>query len=163
MPAPRKLPDNAVLLELRRKGWTYQQIADEYDVTSGAVYWALDSAGGTKKRNDHRKYLPWKVKTDHTHARPATMLRYLSRREQGETLPEPKARMLEKWLEEVKGADVVVCYDRDFPPNPASPTTGGFYYSKRRPEDGESLIRVNEGGADDTSKVAVPSEPSTTV
>ncbi|MEU3618811.1 hypothetical protein ABZ725_41785 [Streptomyces sp. NPDC006872] len=131
-----------------------------YDVTPGAVYWQLRDAGGTKKRNDHRRYLPWRVKAEHTHARPATMLRFLSRREQGETLPEAKDRMLTKWLAEVKEADVVVCYRREQGPNPASPN-GGFYYSKRRPSDGDNLIRVDDGEADDTSKVPLPSTPRT--
>lgn len=153
MPAPRKLPDRDVLLKLRERGMTYEEIATEYNATTGAVYWQLRDAGGTKTRPDHRKYLPWKVKTEHAHARPATMLRYLSRREQGDKIPDPKNRMVDKWLAEIKAADVVVCYSREMPPNPASPTTGGFYYSKRRPEDGENLIRVSPEEIDNTSKV----------
>lgn len=155
MPAPRKLPSNTELLKLREKGHTYDEIADMFGVTQQAVYFRLREAGGTGTRPDHRKYIPWRVKTEHAHCRPATMLRYLSRREQGDTIPPVKERMLDKWLEQLKEADVVVCYDRDVPPNPASPTTGGFYYSKRTPEDGDNLIRVTPEQVDDTSKVPV--------
>ncbi|MCB5179544.1 hypothetical protein [Streptomyces antimicrobicus] len=124
---------------------SYEQIAEMYGVTKGAVYWQLRDSGQTKKRPDHKRYLPWTVKAEHAHARPAMMLRLLSRQESGDTtIPDVKARMLAKWLGEVRKADVVVCYDRSMPPNPASPNTGGFYYSKRRPEDdAKSLIRFN--------------------
>jgi transcriptional regulator with XRE-family HTH domain len=160
MPAPRKLPDGDVLKALRQQGMTYEEIGEQYGVTAGAVYWQLANAGVVKTRPDHSKYLPWKVKTEHAHCRPATMLRYLSRREQGHTIPAVKERMLDKWLAEVKEADVVVCYGRDIPPNPASPT-GGFYYSKRRPEDGDNLIRVAPEDVDHTSKVKKAPEPRT--
>ncbi|MGW6571634.1 hypothetical protein ACWGAN_05585 [Streptomyces sp. NPDC054945] len=123
---------------------TYDQIAEQYGVTKGAVYWQLSAAGQTKARPDHKRFIPWTVKAEHAHARPAMMLRLLSRQEAGdETIPAVKVRMLTKWLGEVREADVVVCYDRTMPPNPASPSTGGFYYSKRRPEDGDNVIRFN--------------------
>lgn len=127
-----------------------------YGVTKGAVYWQLRDAGISKKRPDHKKYLPWTVKTEHAHARPATMLRLLGRRENGDELPAVKERMLDKWLSEIREADVVVCYKRDMVPNPASPTTGGFYYSKRRPSDGDNLIR--EDTDDETAPAAQAAE-----
>lgn len=161
MPAPRKLPDSSVLLKQRERGMTYTEIAAEYGVTEGAVYWALRDAGGVKKRADHSKYLPWKVQTDHAHARPAVLLRYLSSREQGKPIPDAKARQVDRWLAEMKEADVVVCYNRDMAPNPASPVTGGFYYSKRRPEDGDSIIRCAPEDVDHTSKVSKAPEPRT--
>jgi hypothetical protein len=161
MPAPRKLPDNNVLLKMREQGMTYAEIAEEYGTTGGAVYWRLRDAGGVQTRPDHSRYLPWKVKKDHSHARPAVLLRYLSRRDQGDVIPEAKSRQVDKWLIEIKEADVVVCYDREMPPNPASPVTGGFYYSKRRPEDGDNVIRCSPEDVDYTSKVKKVSEPRT--
>jgi hypothetical protein len=158
MPAPRKLPSNEVLLKLREKGLSYAQIADEYGVTEGAVYWQLRDAGATKTRADHSKYLPWKVKIEHAHTRPATLLRYLSRHEHAENgraepLPAAKERMVTKWLADLETAGVVVCYDRDMPPNPASPKTGGFYYSRRTEKDGDNIIRCAPEERDHTSKV----------
>ncbi|MFE0648512.1 hypothetical protein ACFVZH_07995 [Streptomyces sp. NPDC059534] len=121
---------------------TYDEIAEMYGVTRGAVYLQLRDSKQTSKRPDHSKYIPWTVKAGHAQARPNAMLRLFSRREQGETLPEVKERMLDKWLAEIKEADVVVCYNREQVPNPAS-NTGGWYYSKRRPSDGTNLIRVD--------------------
>lgn len=144
MPAPRLLPDTETLKRLRREGWTYQNIADEYGVSRGAVYLQLQSVGATKQRPSYRHLLPWTVAKPHVFAHPAMMLRLLGRREAGAEISPPKARMLDKWLREMREADVVVCYHRDMAPNPASPTTGGFYYSRRRPEDGDSVIRMTD-------------------
>lgn len=159
MPAPRQLPTSDVLRKLRTDGKTYEEIAQMYGVTKGAVYWQLRDAGLAKTRPDHKRYIPWTVKTEHAHARPAMMLRLLSRRENNDEIPPVKARMLDKWLGEIKEANVVVCYKRDMVPNPASPSTGGFYYSKRRPEDGDSIIRAGmEDDTSDTPKVVDPSK-----
>ncbi|MEU9975054.1 hypothetical protein [Streptomyces sp. NPDC051014] len=155
MPAPKRLPTSDVLRKLREDNWTYEEIGAKYGVTKGAVYLALRDAKQVKDRPDHSKYLPWKVRTEHNQARPAAMLRFYSRREQGDKIPAVKERMLDKWLAEVKAADVVVCYNREQVPNPASPT-GGWYYSKRRPSDGDSLIRF-EGGKSADVKVVDPS------
>lgn len=141
MPAPRLLPDNDVLLKLRRQGWSYEDIAQEYGVTKGAVYLRLRAAKATTDRPDYSHLLPWTVRTEHAHARPAGMLRMMGRREAGLPIPPAKERMLDRWLAEVKAADVVVDYDPDYPPNPANPKNGGFHYRRRKPEDGDSLVR----------------------
>ncbi|MFF7234169.1 hypothetical protein [Streptomyces sioyaensis] len=121
---------------------TYEEIADKYGVTKGAVYLALRDAGLAKKRPSYKHLIPWTVKSEHAHAHPVLMLRVLGKQEAGERVPTVKKGMLDRWLAEIKAADVVVCYDREMPPNPASPSTGGFYYSRRRPEDGDSLVRA---------------------
>lgn len=144
MGAPRKLPPSDVLLQLRTQGWTYADIASEYGVGTSAVYLQLRQAKAVTPQQRHKDLIPWHVKTAHAHSHPLTMLRLLGRRDRGEDLPPAKARMLEKWLRDVKEVDVVLCYDPDFPVNPASPTVGGFYYSRRRPEDGDSLTRCDD-------------------
>lgn len=155
MPAPRRLPTSDVLLSLRNQGWTYEDIANEYGVTKGAVYLALRQARATTTRPSHRHLIPWVVRSDHAHAKPVTMLRLLGRRERGDELPLPKARMLDKWLRGMRDNELVVCYDPEMPPNPASPTVGGFYYSRRRKSDGDSLVRaVNDADAADAEDKA---------
>lgn len=144
MPAPRQLPDNETLKRLRQQGWTYEDIANEYGVTKGAVYLQLQSAKATKKRPSYKHLIPWTVASEHAYAHPAMMLRLLGRRQNGDSIPDVKGRMLDKWLRELEAANVVVCYHRDMMPNPASPKTGGWYYSTRKPEDGASLIRFDE-------------------
>ena len=143
MPAPRQLPDRDVLLKLRQQGWTYNDIAAEYGVTKGAVYWQLQSANATKARPNYKHLIPWTVRSEHQHSHPAMMLRLLGRRQAEQDIPPVKERMLDKWLRELEEAQVVVCYHPEMPPNPASPKSGGWYYATRKPSDGASLIRYN--------------------
>ena len=143
MPAQRLLPDSGTLIQLRNKGWTYNDIAAQYGVTKGAVYLQLRDARATTVRPTYSDLLPWTVRKDHVHAFPAQMLRLMGRRQTAATIPPVKERMLDKWLREVQENDVVVCYQADMPPNAAVPQ-GWFYYSKRVPSDGDSLIR-NDG------------------
>ncbi len=147
MPAHRVLPDNDVLIRLRNQGWSYEDIAQEFGVTKGAVYLRLRQANATTERPSYAHLIPWTVKTEHAHGRPAQMLRLVGRKERGDEIPEPKARMLAKWLREMREADCVVDYDPDYPPNPANPKNGGWHYRRRRPEDGESLVRTPEVAA----------------
>jgi hypothetical protein len=147
MAAPRLLPDRTTLERLRRNGATYKAIAEQYGVSETAVYFQLKQAGIAKDRTvTHKGLIPWTVRGEHHHTHPALMLRTLSRRAQGlENAPERDA-MLNKWLGEMKEANAVVCYDPDMGPNPASPVTGGWFYMKRRPSDGDSLIRYAKPG-----------------
>lgn len=135
------------MARLRRQGVTYKQIAEQYGVTETAVYLRLkaDGLAGDQKVS-HKELIPWVVKGEHHHAHPALMLRVLSRERQGLGNSQPRKRMLDKWLAEIKAADVVVCYDPDMPPNPASPITGGWWYSRRRKGDGDSIIRYTKPG-----------------
>lgn len=143
MGAPRRLPTSDILLQMRGQGWKYDEIAAEYGVSISAVYQQLKQAKAVTPLRKHNDLIPWRVRTEHAHSHPLTMLRLLGRRNRGEDLPPVKARMLDKWLREVKEANVVLCYEPDYPVNPASPTVGGFYYSRRRKEDGDSLTRIN--------------------
>lgn len=145
MPAPKRLPSSDVLRKDRvTNKMTYEEIAQKYGVTKGAVYLALRDAGLAGKRPSYKHLLPWTVAQVHANAHPALMLRILGAQQAGQDVPSVKKGMLDRWLEEIQAADVVVCYDREMPPNPASPTTGGFYYSKRRAEDGTFPEDVND-------------------
>lgn len=142
MAAPRQLPSIETMLKLRERGMSYDDIAEEYGVTKGAVYLQLRDAGRTKARPNNRHLMPaGGVKTEHTYAHPAMMLRILGRRERGEAIPPVKGRQLDKWLREMKEAGVILEYDPACPPNPASPKTGGWWYETRTPADGDKLVR----------------------
>lgn len=147
MSAPRLLPTSDVLASLRRQGWTYDDIANQYGVTRGAVYLQLKQAKATTDRPRYDELIPWTVRVEHTHAHPAMMLRLLARRRDGKPIPDAKSRMLDKWLRDLEEAGVVVCYDPSQPPNPASPVAGGWYYSRRKPADGDSVIRADSAEA----------------
>jgi hypothetical protein len=144
MPAPRILPPSDVLLQMRNSGHTYEDIANEFGVSKGAVYLQLRQARATDKRPSYKHLIPWTVRTDHAHAHPVTMLRLLGRRQKGETLPPVKSRLLDKWLEGMAENGLVLCYHPDAPPNPASRSTGGFYYKRREESDGDSLVRAED-------------------
>lgn len=140
MAAPRLLPDNDVLVSLRRQGWTYDDIAREYGVSRGAVYLRLKQAqGAVSPRARHSALLPWTVAVRHAQAVPARMLRLLGQKQSGDSLPPVKVKMLNGWLDELDDADVVVCYHPQYPANPASPDTGGFHYARKL--KGEKLVR----------------------
>ncbi len=147
MAAPRILPDGGTLLQHRRQGWSLDEIAATYGVTKGAVYLQLKAIpGATRTRPNHKGIIPWTVEARHHHVYPAAMLRLYSRREglsggAPEELSPRAARMLERWLRDIKTRDVVVDYDPNILPNPASPKHGGWAYRLRRPEDGDNLIR----------------------
>jgi hypothetical protein len=151
MPAHRKLPDNDMLLQLLRQGWTHRQIADEYGVTTQAVFAAVRLIpGATKPRPTYSDELPWTLAAEHRHARPAALLRHLGRRnanlaagrEPNAGLSDSKAATLDRWLERMQADGLVVVYDRRIPPNPASPEHGGFAYVRRTADDDpNSLVR----------------------
>jgi len=147
MAAPRKLPDKTTLERLRRNGATYKDIAEQYDVTEAAVYLRLKADGLSKDRKvSHKELMPWTIKAEHAHTHPALMLRLLSRRNQGLGNSAVRERMLDKWLGEIEAANVVVCYDPAMGPNPASPTTGGWFYMRRTKKDGVNVIRYAKPG-----------------
>ncbi|MEV6638053.1 hypothetical protein AB0M54_45755 [Actinoplanes sp. NPDC051470] len=147
MPAIKKLPDTSVLAQLVNQGWTYAQIAERFDVGEQAVYRQMQRAGLTKPRNDHSDVIPWRVAQRHQWATPMRYLRLWGRRKHNEAMTEAEARQLDGWLAGMREADVVVAYDKDFPPNDAS-AQGGFYYSRRRPTDGkDSLVRMPDDGS----------------
>lgn len=146
MPAQKILPTSDVLRRLRREGKTYAEIADMYGVTKGAVYLSCREAGLTSPRPSYKDTLPWRVRTDHLHAYPAMMLRLYGRRQQGrgDTIPAQKARMLDRWLVEMRTHGLMVIYDPEIPSNPAS-RNGGFAYVPRTPDlDPDTLVWVAE-------------------
>lgn len=132
MARPRILPDADDLGALRRDGKTYQEIADMYGVTVGAVHVALTRSNLIDNpRARHQEEIPWRVKADHAGSYPAQMLRLAARTRKGEELPPYKKRYLENWLKRLAAQDVVVGYhDED-----------GFYYTKRRQGVDTGLIR----------------------
>ena len=139
MPAPRLLPDNDVLIMLRNKGLPYDEIAAMYGVTRGAVYLRLQQAHAVKPRARHTDTLPWRVAMRHQHATPAKLLRDLGRLREGKPVPIHRRRRVQNWTQDLKARGLVVCYRPDFGPNPASPRTGGFHYTRRRPGDHEYI------------------------
>lgn len=143
MPAERRLPTIDVLVKHRERGMSYDEIADLYGVTKGAVYLQMRDAGRTSKRPDNSHLMPaGGVATKHQHAHPAMMLRIQGRVDRDESgIPPVKLRQLDKWLRELAEQKLILDYHPDCPPNPASPKTGGWFYPPREKSDGDRLMR----------------------
>lgn len=100
----RKLPDSETLRS-HVGTLTNRQIATLYGSTPEAVRLALAKLGVVNGpgRNDHSKYVPWRVKASHARH---TFLRYLraaSRREQGIPMTETESRRLDEWIAFMEG------------------------------------------------------------
>lgn len=134
MPAVRKLPDPTVLRRLRELNWSLAEIAQEYDVTEGAVWIALDRAGQVPALPTYADLLPWKVATEHKMTAIMGRFRSINRQKRGLPLTKPDERLLNEWLASLEENNVVVNYHPDAPPNDAS-SKGGFYYVPREPRD----------------------------
>jgi hypothetical protein len=128
----RVLPETAELLRLRdQEGQSYQQIADRYGVTKGAVHLSLRSAGETGRPKRYAEWIPWRVAAEHDKALAVTMLRLWARAQIGDSGDAAAQRRLDRWTATLRERDLVVHYDAGIPPNPAS-RKGGFAYVPRR-------------------------------
>lgn len=141
MPAPRKLPDNTTLRQLRAQGWKLKQIAKEYGVTQAAVWKALERAGFTDRKETYRDILPWDIDVRHRSTAITQRIRALMRRNRGVTLTPSEEHLLNTWLQAMENNGVVLDYHPDAPENDAS-RIGGFFYTPRLPEDGDGFIRM---------------------
>jgi hypothetical protein len=140
MAAPRKLPDNTTLRQLRAQGWKLKQIAQAYDVKEAAVWKALERAGFTDKAETYRDIIPWDIDPRHRSTAIAQRFRSIQRQRQGKPLNETEQHLLDTWLQVMKDNNVVLDYHPDAPPNDAS-RLGGFFYTPRLPQD-EWIVRV---------------------
>lgn len=140
MAAPRILPSDSMLQKYIERGMTHQQIADLITKESGVpvarstVSAALSRAGLTT-RVRYDEVIPWKrIKTEHNHHYALTMLRLEARLRAGQELTEDQQKRLDSWKQRLADEDAVVVYL----PN----TDEGFFYVRRKPSDGQSLVRL---------------------
>lgn len=139
MAAPRYLPSDSMLQKYVDRGMTHQEIADLIAKESGVpiarstVSAALSRAGLTN-RVRYDEVIPWKrIKVEHNHHYALTMLRLEARLRNGSKLTEEQAKRLDSWKQRLNDEEAVVIYLEN--------SDDGFYYVKRKPSDGASLIR----------------------
>jgi hypothetical protein len=140
MPAPRKLPDNTTLRQLRAQGWTLAQIADKYNVTEAAVWKALERAGFTENKETYNDIIPWEIDVRHRSTAIVQRFRSLMKIKKGIPLNPTEQHLLDTWIKVMKENDVVLDYHPDAPENDAS-RLGGFFYTPRLTEEGEGIVR----------------------
>lgn len=141
MPAPRKLPDNTTLRQLRAQGWKLSQISQKYGVTDAAVWKALERAGFTENKETYQDIVPWDIDPRHRSTAIAQRFRSLMRIKKGIPLNPTEQHLLDTWLKVMKENNVVLDYHPDAPANDAS-RLGGFFYVPRLPEDGDGIVRM---------------------
>lgn len=134
MPAPAKLPDVDVLVRMKDAGMTLQQIADRYEVSHSAVWRKLDKHGEIEPFRTADKLTGWDIEPAH---RNAGVIRHLwthNRIELGKKVTDAQRKALAQWLQKLQDENLVLDYDPQAGPNPAS-SLGGFIYRPRTPED----------------------------
>lgn len=129
----RKLPPDHEVAAMYDRGFSYVVLAEMYGVTNTAIGKAVRRAGHTP-RSEYSGLMPADLHPDHYFAPAAKRLRALARRQggaSGRPLTAIEARALDNWLDTLRIENLVVAYDPDQPPNPASPTYGGWHYVPR--------------------------------
>lgn len=137
----------SVIEELRRKGYNQSEIAEMHGVSRQAVSWHKVEYGGTlTPRQIVNKAWPWKTTNWHGKSKAYQSLRDLGEfaATGGNGMSEEKLYRLRVWLRFMREHDYVLEFDPALPVKPGVSPYGGFAYRKRRKQDGDLLIRVNE-------------------
>lgn len=128
--ADRKLtPERAA--ELKRKGWTHKQIAEEYDLAIVSVQHILARGGYVRPQLSHKKALPWKVSKAHQQKKEARYLRFLSSLSQGKKLYAADHEHRYAADTAISWANKILDDNKDIDYN----TDRGFYLKNANPED----------------------------
>lgn len=137
----------SVIEDLKAKGLSQSEIAEQFGVTRQAVSWHKKTYGGKlTPRESILMNFPWEVSKEQSQASPYKRLRdhgeFMATK--GKGMSEDKLKRLRSFYKKLRDENIVVEYDPTLPPEPGVSRKGGFAFRKRRPEDGDSLIRKNE-------------------
>lgn len=119
MAPPKFTPDKNEFERWLAEGLTHQQMADRvyertgHRVTRAAISVALGNYGLARRNLSHKRWVPWRVKTDHQKSYAVKMLRLLGKRSYGIQMKLKEEKDLNSWLRRVKEAGLIVAYDRD--------------------------------------------------
>jgi hypothetical protein len=139
--------------ELLRSGRTATDLANEWGVKPQTVRKA-GRAGGYSPGYDTITVLPVRVMGPRAFAPAARGLRGWATVRNGGQLAERDATRFETWKQTRDKTNTVVEFSENYPPNPASPTHGGWHYEKRRadtPADEYFQETRPDGPADEPS------------
>lgn len=147
MPRPNKTGLTPTVIEsLRNKGWSFSDIAREYDVTRQYVSWIRTNYKGVSEtpREQAKKMFPWNVSAEFHRSSPHMRLRdhleYMVTG--GKGMSDRKLTLLRGFYKKLREEGLVVEFDPTIPPSPGI-YTGGWAYREREESDGELIIRVN--------------------
>lgn len=147
MARPRVLPTNSELVEMRDRGLTHQQIADEVfrrtnqRIARSTVSVALMRAGEATHHKRYNEAIPWTVPAEYGSEYPLRMLRLLGRRQHGAAMTVDEEQRLESWLGRLRDNGEVVGFCPDSPDGEP-----GFHYLpiEAKDHDGPEPIRREE-------------------
>lgn len=139
MAAPRIVPSDSMLRKYVERGLTHQQIADLITKETGVpvarstISAALSRAGLTQ-RVRYDSVIPWpKIKAVHNRHYALTQLRTKARMDAGLKVTEEQRKRFESWRDRLFEENAICVYLID--------SEDGFYYVRRKPSDGDSLVR----------------------
>jgi hypothetical protein len=127
---------NKEVAALLLSGHTANELAERWGVGDQAVRRA-GRAGGWSPGHTTQAKLPWLGVGAASHSPAARGLRAHHRVKEGAKLTEANRVTFENWKKKLDAKGLVVMYDPNVGPNEASPSAGGFYYAKRRPDTPE--------------------------
>jgi hypothetical protein len=127
---------NKEVAALLLSGHTADELAERWGVGAQGVRRA-GRAGGWSPGHTTQAKLPWLGVGPAAHSPAARGLRALKRVREGATLTDANRVTFENWKAKMDRDGLVVMYDPAVGPNEASPSAGGFYYAKRRPDTPE--------------------------
>ncbi|UFQ16398.1 MULTISPECIES: hypothetical protein [Streptomyces] len=141
-----KLPTDGVLRKLFQLGQSDQEIADQYDVTPQAVNKRLVNMGLRKKpvatRVMEQVKATWGMAPQKENRVPYDnrnfqALKYLLRKNLGDTLSEHQERVIKRLVERMEREHVVLVYDRE--------QRDGWIFRPRQSADGDIVARYPKG------------------
>lgn len=124
---------------LLESGRTATELAKEWGVQAQTVRKAGNAGGWNPGTGSTTVVLPIRKPGPRAYAPAARNLRALERLRKDGSLPEADQIRLNNWLDERHATNTVVEYAEDWPPNPASPTHGGWHYAPRRSDTPEGV------------------------
>lgn len=131
----------------KRKGYSQSEIARMHGFTRQWVSLIVRKYGGSRTpRQVVMDEWPYQVPAELCHAMPYKRLRdhaeYVATG--GKGMSEDKLKRLRSFYERLRAEDAVVEFDPAIPPITGVSSVGGWALRKRKPADGDLLIRVNE-------------------
>jgi hypothetical protein len=139
MAAPRKVPSDSTLKRWVALGYSHEKmaaLASKYSrqrVARSTISAALSRAGLTN-RVRYRESIPWpRIRQSHNTHYALTQLRTEARIHAGKEVSDDLFKRFKSWRDRLFEEGAVVVYDYE--------SEDGFYYVRRKPSDGTSLVR----------------------
>ena len=133
--------------ELKRAGYNQNDIARAIGVSAQAVTYHKQTYNGSRTpREEVMEHFPWKVPEEFTNNSPYKRIRDHAEfiATGGEGMSQDKLSRLRGFYRKLRKQNAVLEFVPEIPPIKGVCNQGGFILRKRKPSDGDLIIRVNE-------------------